>query len=137
MMSLPEKRPTRLSRKIKNADPNGKCHVVPCLGSWCLCRKGRPQLILYPITACDLIKRMLEFDPKKRISARGAFAHYYFDSLRDPNDELEVIRQFTFANDNSDSHEDSTNEPEEEAEFDHSRHSADLPVDVDTWRTTM
>ena len=82
------------------------------------------------------MKRMLEFDPEKRISARDSFSHYYFGSYWDPNQEPEVRKEFAFIN-YSDPDEDQTDEPEEEAEFDYSRHSADLPVDVDTWRTTM
>ena len=37
--------------------------------------------------ALDLIKRMLTFDPNKRISAAEAITHPYFDKFHFPNDE--------------------------------------------------
>eukprot|EP00769_Ergobibamus_cyprinoides_P003354 gnl/Ergobibamus_cyprinoides/463.p1 GENE.gnl/Ergobibamus_cyprinoides/463~~gnl/Ergobibamus_cyprinoides/463.p1 ORF type:complete len:293 (+),score=77.85 gnl/Ergobibamus_cyprinoides/463:191-1069(+) len=37
--------------------------------------------------AVDLLKRMLEFNPRKRISVRDALAHPYLSQLHDPADE--------------------------------------------------
>ena len=37
--------------------------------------------------ALDLLDKMLEIDPKKRMTAEDTLKHKYFESLHDPNDE--------------------------------------------------
>jgi serine/threonine protein kinase len=42
--------------------------------------------------AIDLLKKMLVFDPRKRITNDQALAHPYLSELHDPNDEPEAER---------------------------------------------
>ena len=46
--------------------------------------------------ALDLIDRMLQFNPHKRISVEQALEHPYFSGLHDPNDEPMCPGQFYF-----------------------------------------
>ena len=62
--------------------------------------------------AVDLLEKMLNFDPKKRITAEEALKHPYLSPYHDPTDE-----------------------PIAEDKFDWNFNDADLPVD--TWRVMM
>eukprot|EP00762_Andalucia_godoyi_P008249 ANDGO_02996.mRNA.1 Extracellular signal-regulated kinase 1 len=52
--------------------------------------------------ALDLIKRMLTFDPKKRITVEEALAHPYLAALHDPTDEPVHGQPFSFEFDKAD-----------------------------------
>jgi serine/threonine protein kinase len=41
-------------------------------------------------TALDLVKRLLEFNPSKRITAKEAIQHNYFDGISSPNLPMEL-----------------------------------------------
>jgi mitogen-activated protein kinase 1/3 len=49
--------------------------------------------------AIDLLKRMLEFNPSKRISARGALEHRYFEEIRDISLEKVITTPVTLLTD--------------------------------------
>jgi serine/threonine protein kinase len=54
---------------------------------------------LYPdaaAEACDLIDRMLAFDPQRRITVEQALAHPYLASLHDASDEPNASHPFSF-----------------------------------------
>lgn len=46
--------------------------------------------------ALDLVEKMLEFDPTKRITVEGALAHSYLASMHDPSDEPICPTPFTY-----------------------------------------
>jgi mitogen-activated protein kinase 1/3 len=46
--------------------------------------------------AVDLMERMLQFNPKKRITVNEALAHPYFEKLHDPETEPECKQPFDF-----------------------------------------
>ena len=50
----------------------------------------------------DILSKMLQFNPKKRISAEEALAHPYFASLHDTKDEPSSKISFSFAYENVD-----------------------------------
>lgn len=65
-----------------------------------------------PLTAIDMLEKMLVFDPKKRIDATNGLAHEYVSPYHDASDE-----------------------PIAAEPFDWSFNDADLPVD--TWKVMM
>eukprot|EP00826_Nyctotherus_ovalis_P061180 TRINITY_DN8679_c0_g1_i6.p1 TRINITY_DN8679_c0_g1~~TRINITY_DN8679_c0_g1_i6.p1 ORF type:complete len:138 (+),score=19.77 TRINITY_DN8679_c0_g1_i6:693-1106(+) len=50
--------------------------------------------------AIDLLEKMLEFNPKKRITAQHALLHPYFEGFHDPADEpvFTGVMDFSFEN---------------------------------------
>lgn len=51
-----------------------------------------------PLDALDLMRKMLEIHPKKRMSVEEALAHPFLSQLHSPNDEpvAEALFDFTF-----------------------------------------
>lgn len=59
-------------------------------------------LINYPNPlAIDLLEKMLEFNPKKRITAKDALLHPYFAEFHDPTDEPVFTGTIDFAFENN------------------------------------
>lgn len=46
--------------------------------------------------ALDLLDKMLQIDPKNRITAEETLKHKYFESLHDPNDEPKFVGTLDF-----------------------------------------
>ena len=44
--------------------------------------------------AADLLERLLQMDPRKRLSAEQALGHPYFAQLHDPTDEITASAHF-------------------------------------------
>jgi mitogen-activated protein kinase 1/3 len=42
-------------------------------------------------TAIDLLEKMLQFDPSRRIDVEAALQHPYLAPLHDPSDEVRVM----------------------------------------------
>ncbi|VVB06290.1 unnamed protein product [Arabis nemorensis] len=49
-----------------------------------------------PPLAIDLMEKMLQFDPRKRISVEDALTHPYLKTMRDPTDEPECTTPFNY-----------------------------------------
>ena len=47
--------------------------------------------------ALDLLDKMLQFNPAKRIDVKAALAHPYLESLHNPDDEPECKEEFDFS----------------------------------------
>lgn len=61
--------------------------------------KGKKLKDVFPYAdskGLDLLQNMLQFNPKKRISAIQALSHPYFDDLYAP-DDLEIAEKFNFS----------------------------------------
>lgn len=69
MKKLPNKTPTPLSKRFPNANPEG----------------------------IDLLKKMLQVNPRKRIDVVGCLEHPFFSSLHNPNDEPVAHAHFDFS----------------------------------------
>jgi len=62
-------------------------------------RSGREWAELYPHAprlAVDLLGKLLQFNPQKRLGAAQALAHPYFAELHDPDDEPDCASAFDF-----------------------------------------
>ncbi len=73
---------------VQGLPPKQRCHVG--------------QFIKYPNkVALDLLNKMLQYDPKERITAEQALNHKYFDDVHEPDDcpIFEGSIDFTFEND--------------------------------------
>mmetsp|Transcript_28823 Transcript_28823/g.46038 ORF Transcript_28823/g.46038 Transcript_28823/m.46038 type:complete len:288 (+) Transcript_28823:520-1383(+) len=63
-------------------------------------KRATPLNKLYPqadAKCLDLMKRLLEFVPKKRYTVSQALEHPYMEKLHDPQDEPEAVTRFNFA----------------------------------------
>lgn len=63
-------------------------------------RPPKPFAQIYPSAnklAHDLLEKMLQFNPAKRITVDEALAHPYFKSLHNPKKEIECKDQFDFS----------------------------------------
>ena len=67
----------------------------------CFINFENPEYSCIPQTALDLLKKMLEIDPKKRINVTAALSHDYFkgslvdvSSNPDEEEELEKIQLY-------------------------------------------
>ncbi len=69
MRKLPNKKPTPLSKRFPNANPEG----------------------------IDLLKKMLQIHPRNRISVVDALAHPFFSSLHNENDEPVAHSHFDYS----------------------------------------
>eukprot|EP00471_Norrisiella_sphaerica_P006030 CAMPEP_0184489334 /NCGR_PEP_ID=MMETSP0113_2-20130426/15090_1 /TAXON_ID=91329 /ORGANISM="Norrisiella sphaerica, Strain BC52" /LENGTH=385 /DNA_ID=CAMNT_0026872685 /DNA_START=136 /DNA_END=1293 /DNA_ORIENTATION=+ len=64
---------------------------------------GTPFNKLYPHAspqALDLLSKMLQFSPQKRITVEGALRHPFLEKLHDPKDEPEAKSSFDFSFEN-------------------------------------
>ena len=55
------------------------------------CRPRRSFAMLYPnasVEALDVMNKLLQFNPQKRISAQNALEHPYVSSFRNPEEEI-------------------------------------------------
>lgn len=68
MKKLPNAKPTPLSKRFPNANPEG----------------------------IDLLRKMLQIHPRKRIDVAGALAHPFFSSLHNEEDEPVANAHFDF-----------------------------------------
>lgn len=63
--------------------------------------KGNVSLSRYfpeaPPDALDLLQKLLQIHPKKRITAEAALRHPFFASIRDPDSEILAERQFDYS----------------------------------------
>jgi serine/threonine protein kinase len=57
-------------------------------------REAWPEL---PAELVDLFDKMLELDPQKRITAKNALQHPFFEELHDPEDERDFEGKFDFS----------------------------------------
>lgn len=92
--SLPETKPRSLGAILGDVDPEGMLVEI--------FMDIRCPLIHLPTTiltllAIDLLEKMLDIDPKKRITAADALAHPYVSTYSDSNDEPECKKQIDWS----------------------------------------
>lgn len=57
-----------------------------------------------PLDALDVLRKMLEIHPKKRVGVEQALKHPFFESLHNPDDEPVSKRAFDFSFENEKLH---------------------------------